>query len=351
MNAEDMPAGEPTTSEGSPVSAEQLLLDGPPRYTRIEAARLAGVELERARQLWRSLGYASPGDTERVFTDADVDALRTATELRDAVLGDDRVELALARAMGQAMSKLAEWQIGTLSELVLTKAREPGDRADATVSEFDVAASLLPQIERLQRYVWRRHLFAASERMLTNGSGTTPPDAPTAPLGVGFADIVGFTSLSRGLTETGLSEFLEEFESHSSAVVTEHGGRMIKTLGDEVMFAADTPAATATIGLDLADRISTLDSRPDVRVGLAYGRVLHRLGDLYGTVVNLAARLTALARPGTVLIDRELAGAIERDTAFRVRSLRRVSVRGFAHLQPWLLRRGGRDAHPNRQGR
>jgi adenylate cyclase len=83
-----------------------------------------------------------------------------------------------------------------------------------------------------------------------------------------------------------------------------------------------------------------LDDRPDLRIGLAHGPVLHRLGDFYGSVVNLAARLTALARPGTVLVDRELAAAVADDPAFWVRELRRVSVRGFSHLQPWLLRRG-----------
>jgi adenylate cyclase len=60
---------------------------------------------------------------------------------------------------------------------------------------------------------------------------------------------------------------------------------------------------------------------------------------VYGTVVNLAARLAGVARPGSVLIDRELAGEIGEDPEFRVRRLRRVAVRGFAHLQPWLLRR------------
>jgi adenylate cyclase len=156
---------------------------------------------------------------------------------------------------------------------------------------------------------------------------------------VGFVDIAGFTSLSRGLTEADLSAFLESFESDASAIVAEHGGRVIKTVGDELMFVADAPAAVARIGLDLADRLSTLDDRPDLHIGLAYGPVLHRLGDVYGTVVNLAARLAGLARPGSVLIDRELAGEIGEDPEFRVRRLRRVAVRGFAHLQPWLLRR------------
>jgi adenylate cyclase len=118
---------------------------------------------------------------------------------------------------------------------------------------------------------------------------------------------------------------------------------VIKTVGDEIMFVADTATAGAAIGLDLSDRLSALDGRPDLRIGLAHGPVLRRLGDAYGTVVNLASRLTALAHPGTVLVDRELASALGDDPRYAPRKLRRVSVRGFAHLQPWLLRRAAPD--------
>jgi adenylate cyclase len=324
----------PDASRGG-RSAEQLLLGGEPRYTRVQCAERAGVSLERATALWQSLGFATPADDEIVFTDADVDALRTVTGLRNSGVGDVGVELSLTRAMGQSMARLTEWQVGMLRELVVADA-DAADREATTESGLAAAAALIPGVERLQRYVWRRHLLAASNRMVASGTGP----GETAPLAVGFADVAGFTSLSRGLAETRLDEFLEAFEASGSSVVTEHGGRVIKNIGDEIMFAADSARDAADIGLGLAERISALDGRPDLHVGLAYGPVLHRLGDVYGTVVNLASRLTALAQPGTVLVDRELAAAIEDEPRFRVKRLRRVSVRGFSHLQPWLLRRG-----------
>jgi adenylate cyclase len=74
-------------------------------------------------------------------------------------------------------------------------------------------------------------------------------------------------------------------------------------------------------------------------VGAAYGAVLTRLGDIYSPVVNLASRLTSLGRPGTTLVDRELAQRLRGLSAYRVRPLRRVSVRGYDNLQPWLVRR------------
>jgi adenylate cyclase len=338
----------PDASPGG-LSAEQLLLGGEPRYTRVQCAERAGVSLERATALWQSLGFATPADDEIVFTDADVDALRTVTGLRDSGVGDVGdvgAELSLTRAMGQSMARLTEWQVGMLRELVVADA-DAADRDVTTESGLAAAAAIIPGVERLQRYVWRRHLLAASNRMMASGTGPIE----TAPLAVGFADVAGFTSLSRGLAETRLDEFLEAFEANASSVVTEHGGRVIKTIGDEIMFAADSARDAADIGLALAERISALDGRPDLHVGLAYGPVLHRLGDVYGTVVNLASRLTALAHPGTVLVDRQLAAEIEDEPRFRVKRLRRVSVRGFSHLQPWLLRRGednGGQVEPER---
>jgi adenylate cyclase len=96
------------------------------------------------------------------------------------------------------------------------------------------------------------------------------------------------------------------------------------------------------IALDLPD-VWDADERPQLRVGAAYGEVLTRLGDVYSPVVNLASRLTSVARPGTVLVDRELADELRGLPGYKVRPLRRVSVRGYDHLQPWLVRRRHAD--------
>ena len=101
------------------------------------------------------------------------------------------------------------------------------------------------------------------------------------------------------------------------------------------------------IGLDLPE-VWAAEDRPPLRVGAAYGPVLTRLGDVYSPVVNLASRLTSLARPGTLLVDRELAHQLADVPGYRVRPLRRVSVRGYDHLQPWLVRRRRTDDQPDR---
>jgi adenylate cyclase len=113
---------------------------------------------------------------------------------------------------------------------------------------------------------------------------------------------------------------------------------VVKTVGDGVLFTAGSAETAVRIGLELPEAWAD-EERPPLRVGAAYGAVLTRLGDVYSPVVNLASRLTSLARPGTMLVDRELAERLRDVAGFKVRSLRRVSVRGYDHLQPWLVRR------------
>src|SRR5690348_6783822 len=139
-----------------------------------------------------------------------------------------------------------------------------------------------------------------------------------------------------------LGAMVEDFESIAAEVIARHGGRVVKTVGDGVLFTVSSAADAMDIALDLPEEWAAED-RPPLRTGVAYGPVLTRLGDVYSPVVNLASRLTSVARPGTVLVDRELAGRIQDLPGYRVRKLRRVSVRGYDHLQPWLVRRSAAD--------
>jgi adenylate cyclase len=290
---------------------------GPPVHTRGGAAGAAGVPVERADRLWRAMGFPDAPDDAVRFTERDVDALRTAASLLASGVVDEAGLLTLTRAMAQSLSRLA-----------VSHATVAADRLAALP---EAAESLVPSVGALLDYVWRRHLVAAAEGLLV----TAPGDAPVA---VGFADLVGFTELSRQATPAELAELVERFEQHAATAVAAHGGRVVKTLGDEVLFTVDDPAAAAALGLALAAGAGEVGR--EVRVGIAYGPVLARLGDVFGPTVNIASRLTGLARPGAVLLDRDAANALRHDTRFDVAPLRRQAVRGYSHLAPFRVRLG-----------
>jgi adenylate cyclase len=158
-------------------------------------------------------------------------------------------------------------------------------------------------------------------------------------LTVGFADMVNYTRLSRVVDSEMLGKLLEDFETRATLLMAEHGGRIVKTLGDEVLFVADDAHAGAEIALQLVESHAEDEDLPDLRAGLARGPVLSRFGDVFGEPVNIASRLTSLARPGTVLIDRDLAAALADDPAYDLRSLGRHRVKGYANLELTVLRR------------
>lgn len=317
------------------AALERALLGGPRKYTRSQVSELSGVPVERARKLWVALGFAAAeSDDEVVFTDADVAAVRTFAALGASAAANEQSQIAAARTLGQAMARLAEWQADLLTREVGERIAAEGKDATAK-SSADAAAQTISTLTAIQDYAWQRHLAAALHR--ANESGST-----TRQLLVGFADMVGYTRLSRHLDPDELANLLEAFETALTEAITTHGGWVIKNVGDEVMFAAPSADAGARIAVAMNTAITeaaqTIPDMPQIRMGMAYGQVLSRYGDLYGTVVNVAARLTGVARPGTILLDDGAAAALGDDGEFALRHLRGVRVKGFSRLGSHALR-------------
>lgn len=313
---------------------ESTLLGGEALYTREQAVERSGTSLEFGTRIWRALGFPNSGEGTIAFTENDVEALRVTGDLiKDGVL-DEEAAVRLARAMGQTMARLADWQTSILSTLFYRE-----DEAQGSDSLVNRAKELLPDVERLLLHIWRRQLAASTARtlaVLENGSDVAPNYYP---LIVGFADLVSFTTLSRELDEIELSHVVEGFEATAADIVASGGGRVVKTLGDEVLYVADSARQAADIALRLASGVKTHVEVPDVRVGVAYGPVLTMHGDVFGTTVNRSSRLTSFARPGTVLIDDALAELLKDEESLQVVKVRARHAHGLGQIQPYTLRR------------
>jgi adenylate cyclase len=314
-------------------AVEEIVLGAPRRYTRTELVEVSGIDLDEGRRLWRAVGFPEVGDDEVLFTDRDVAAIRLMTGLTEAGVLEPDVREAVARAIAQSMSRLAEWQVGMLRRLL-----EGETEGLSPQQSLQIAAAVIPAMEELQSYVWRRHLAATVHRLLAT-AGAGGGDDGTVPLVVGFADMVGFTRTTRSRSTDELGAMIERFGSVTTDVIAGRRGRIVKTVGDEVLFVADDAVTAAGIALELQERTGSEPLLPALRIGLAAGPVLTRYGDVYGETVNIASRLTTHARPDSVLVDRAVAEALAGEEGFAVRPLRAVAVRGYRHLHPWLLQR------------
>lgn len=306
---------------------------------RIEVCEAADFPLPRATALWRALGFpAAQSDEDEIFSEADVEALRLVGWLEEVGVMDPETEPSLVRSMGRSYSRLAEWEMSELVTAMASRGHDTAEEAAGPADIREVLDSLIPVLEDLQRYIWRRHLAAAAARLLLQPRGDGSDEGRT--MLVGFADIVGFTRRSRELSVSELDRLMETFEGRSADVVTERGGRVVKTIGDEILFVTDDPVQGAHIALELVEAEDHVEHFPTLHVGLAYGQVLMRVGDVFGPTVNLASRLASVARPGRVLVDRELSSVLKPlEEEFRVRRARTTAVRGYSRLDTWGLRR------------
>lgn len=305
-----------------------LILGSDLTYNADEVTREGGLSFEQGQRLWRALGFPDTGD-DIAYGKSDVEAMEIVASAIDSGLLDQETVFRMTRALGHTMSRLADWQVSTLVDMVESDVGD-GTSANRLEAALELARSVTPNFERLIIYAWRRHLAASVSRV--EALGAADEELLTTSVTVGFADLVRFTALSNGLDDASLASLVETFESRCTDIVTARGGRVIKTLGDAVLFVCEDPRLATQIGLDIVRQIGSRQDLPDVRVGLATGSVINRLGDVFGPPVNLAARLTSVARTNRVIVDQTTAAVLGDE--FETRTLPARPLRGFGNVEP-----------------
>ncbi|MEU4207192.1 adenylate cyclase regulatory domain-containing protein [Rothia terrae] len=320
---------------------ERVLLGQNRTLRRRETAESAGVSLLSARKIWRALGFPNVSDDDKYFTELDADALRRITGLvREGVVTEDGA-ISITRSVGQMMDRMVAWQVEALVEDMVVN----GGKTDAEAREelLTILPEFIDELEEIAVYGYRRQLNAAVLRLALRAekeNSVTDQNALPLARGIGFADLVSYTSLSRQMNEKTLASLIKSFEQKCAEVVAVGGGRIIKTVGDEIMFLTESPEVGARISLALSKMIRENPDLPEARVAFVWGRVLPRLGDVYGPTVNLASRLVALAEPGVVLTDDTTAETIENDEKFVLIPQGVRNVRGFGNVSPVAITPG-----------
>jgi adenylate cyclase len=330
------------------LAFERMVSTDPPLYSLDEVAKLSGVDPERIRMYWRALGFPDPRPGEKLFTPADLAMLSDVVWFISHGALDPGVALQMARVIGSSIDRVARAQVEAIDprrpEMPVDlpgpeMATHPWDGDDdGEVDELAIrrATDLLPLMPKLMEMVWRRHVSDAARRRrlrASSGGGGT--------FCVGFADLVGFTAQSMQLDDAELTDVISRFENIAYDVVTRHQGRVVKMIGDEVMFVSEGVRPGAELALALAEAYRNEPALSDVRVGLASGPVLEREGDVYGSVVNLASRIVGVAYPATVVVAADVHEALAEDPRFSFRAIRPHILKDIGRVALWTMGRPG----------
>lgn len=297
---------------------------GPPSYTLRSAGEALGVPHSEVQRAWTMLGLSVASPDTPALSQADVDALATWLEMR-SYLGEP-VD-GFLRVLGATMARLAE------AESSMIRISEPDVWLGHTFDELTTArawrsvAEFIPRLGAMIDAVHRQHQVSA--RTFLEGLA----EGPTASMvcGVGFADLTGFTALTRVLTPEELANLLTEFGGSVADVVHADGGRVVKFIGDAVMWVSASAELLAKAAADLVTHPKARKVGLQVRAGLGYGELLAINGDYFGTPVNLAARLVDAAAPGQVLA---CAGVVKELTDWPVIARGPLTLKGFDEPVP-----------------
>nr|NLD40614.1 adenylate/guanylate cyclase domain-containing protein [Actinomycetales bacterium] len=282
-----------------------IYLGEDPHLTMDELADAAGTTVAFAKDFWRSMGFPNVPEGQVRFVEADVQALRGWVESVESGRIDMDTAHSLIRAQSYNMERLALWQLEAAVE-DLQRRYEFDDTAARVIFLDDLPEVQTFMVEQLA-YTWRRQVVDLVERTVAEvadrGGEPQPSELLPLPRALGFVDMVAFTSKARQVGSRELVELVQGFEFTARDVISANGARVVKTVGDSVLYVADDVLTAARVTLAINQAVAADPRLLPVRASLVWGRVVSRSGDIFGPAVNLASRLIDIAPADTVYMD------------------------------------------------
>jgi adenylate cyclase len=311
------------------LPVERLLEGEGKRYTVSEIAELAGVDVDMLRRQRQAMGLPTAEPDEEVFTDDDLEGARRLRTLLDAGLPEDGL-LETARVMALAMSQIAAANNALVGQAML----HPGDTELEAAHRYVEAARSLrpllgPALEHILNLHFREQLRQAVIGQAERAAGALPGSQEVTAC---FADLVGFTKLGERLAVEELGAVTGRL-NELARDVAQGPVRLVKLIGDAAMLVSPDNDALLESALALVEAAEEDSEFPSLRAGVARGPALPRAGDWYGRPVNLASRITGVARPDTVVCSEEVREAADADFRWsRVGHRHLKGVRGAVRL-------------------
>jgi adenylate cyclase len=274
-------------------------------WSAAEISEKTGLSVQTLLRLRRLLGLPEAGPDDHVFGDEWLDSAESTRVFLEAGLSEEAIA-EIARVLGEAMARVAATTTAAFADAFL----QPGDSEEEVAWRFaGLAEQLTPSLGPVLLAAYKGHLREAVQQGVLSRAeleaGHLAGEQETA---VCFVDLVGFTTLGGQLAAEELGSVVTRFGELASDVADAEV-RLVKTIGDAAMLRSREPGRLVAAALSLLEAVHEADL-PSVRAGVAYGRALQRTGDLYGQAVNLASRVTAIARPDSVLCTQEVRDAV-----------------------------------------
>jgi adenylate cyclase len=308
-------------------------------YTAGEVEERTGLPAGTMARIRRQHGLPAPEPDDRVFSDEDVEAAKSMKLFLDAGFADERVD-EITRVLGEGMGRLSATIAASFVETFL----DAGESEDDVALRFaELAQQLTPAFEPILVAGFKAHLRDSVQRGVLGLAELEAGDiAGAQELAVCFADLVGFTRLG-GQVEVGELSTVAGRLANLATSLTRAPVRLVKTIGDAAMFVSPEPAPLVEVALKLVEAFEA-EGLPSLRAGIAFGPALLRAGDYYGNSVNLASRVTGVARPGSVLCTREIRDA--GSDAFTWSPAGRHKLKGVSSPTPlYRARHSGENGH------
>jgi class 3 adenylate cyclase len=300
--------------------------------TSDEVSAATGLSVDLLHRITLAAGVPIRDDGYR---ESDLDTFRIFGH-GSGMFGEELV-LQFTRAVGSSMARIADAALSMFLVNVEGPIVQEGGGGVPLAEASEEAVALLDVVPSLMAGLFRLHVQAAVGRQRIANRSTENPSLFR--LAVGFVDLVGFTPYTETADPDDLSELVAHFEGRANDVVAQHGGRVVKHIGDEVMFVDANPAVACDAALHLIESFGA-DTGVAPHAGIGFGSVVARGGDYYGSVVNVASRIADLAVPGEVLVTDgvEAIAADEGSVVFDPAGRR--MLKGFAEPIPlWSVRR------------
>ncbi|MGO9560819.1 MAG: hypothetical protein ACLPQS_14455 [Acidimicrobiales bacterium] len=307
----------------APLLADLKMFDFGTRMTVDQVAEACQVSAERVIRIRLASGLpAEPGASLPDWAPEDV----AGFELGAAFFGEAPV-LAFSHVMGASAARVAEAAIS----LFLSEINESLDATAAPPVEYaranEEAAELVNVVTMLMSHLLREHLEVTVKRQRESAGNWSRNVIETT---IGFVDLVRSTEWATSVSIREQADALALFESAAWDIATQRGGRIVKLIGDEAMFAVNDPAEGCRIALELCNAVDGMPALPRARGAVGFGDVAIRDGDYYGPVVHIAARAVKAAPEGGVVVTEGVREKCGRDgTGLRFEPIGLQALRGI----------------------